>query len=153
MIFFRPFLPVCAPLLHGAEVTVALQDFGLPLNELDTKASRDVKRDMTVHLQDEIRTESSATKAHMTYEPCSGVIRFEREDEIAKRWKCGCVTSDRIVHVQRRDVAVPYSVCLLRQNEEVVTVQMDRMWHRRCSDIVLLDHPVLPLATLGPAIL
>ena len=145
MVFLRPLLPVCAPLLHGTEVTVALQDFGLPLNKLYTKTSRDVERNMAVHLEGYVRTVFSALFVRRTYEPSSRVVRFERKDEIAERRKRGCITSDRSVHVQGRDVAIPHSVRLLRQDEEVVTVQMNGMWHGRRSDIVLLDHPVLPL--------
>jgi hypothetical protein len=145
VVFLGPLLPICAPLLHGAKVTVALQDFGLPLHKLYTKTSRDVEWDMAVHLEAYFRTHLSATNEGRTYEPCSRVVGFERKNEIAERWKRSCITSDRIVHVQRRNVAIPHSVRLLRQDEEVVTVQMDGMWHGRCSNIVLLDHPVLPL--------
>jgi hypothetical protein len=100
MVFLRPLLPVCAPLLHGAEVAVPLQNFGLPLNELYTKAPRDVEWNMTVHLEVNVRKDLSATNVHRTYKPCSRVVRFERKDEITERRKRGCITSDRIVHVQ-----------------------------------------------------
>jgi hypothetical protein len=92
-----------------------------------------------------VSTDLSRTNLRGIYQPSSRVVGFERKDKIAKRRECGCVTSDRIVHVQGGDVAVPHSVRLLGQDKEVMAVQMNRVWDRRRSDIILLDHPVLPL--------
>ena len=138
-------LPVCTTLLHGAKVAIALQNLTFPLDELYTKTSRDVEWNMAVHLECYISTDLSGTMKCGPYQPCARIVRFERKDKISLRWKGSCVASNRVVHVQSRDVAVPDSVCLLGQDEEVVTVQMNGMRNRRRSYIVLLNDPVLPL--------
>lgn len=61
------------------------------------------------------------------HQPRAGIVGLEGENKVASGGEVGCVTADRIVGLEARDVAIPDCVFLLIQNVEVVTVEMDRM--------------------------
>lgn len=101
-------LPVLACSLHLSETILCL-DLRRALKELYTKTGGHMEGDVAVH------------------QPRAGVIGLESEDKVASGGEVGCVTADRVVGLEARDVAIPDCVFLLIQNVEVVTVEMDRM--------------------------
>lgn len=101
-------LPVLACSLHLSETILCL-DLRRALKELYTKTGGHMEGDVAVH------------------QPRAGIVGLESENKVASGGEVGCVTADRIVGLEARDVAIPDCVFLLIQNVEVVTVEMDRM--------------------------
>jgi hypothetical protein len=98
--------PLLAPLLHCSKPIRRL-DLRLALQELHSKPSGDVERDMAVH------------------EPRAGVVGLECEHEIAFGWETGGIATDWVIGLETREITVPNCVVLLVKDVEVVAVEMD----------------------------
>lgn len=120
-------LPVLATFLQRVQAANRVSDFAGALEELHTQASGDVEGDVAMH------------------EPRAWVVGLEGEDEVAGGGEGGGVAADGVVGLKARDIAGPLGACLLVEDVEIMAVEMDgvREWGR--GDVVLLDHPVLPL--------
>jgi hypothetical protein len=79
------------------------------------------------------------------HEPCTGVIRFERQHEIAAGWKGGGVATRRIVELESGKITGPCCVFLGVEDEEVVAVEVDWMGKGGWNAFAFLDDPVLEL--------
>jgi hypothetical protein len=150
-----PLLVLRAIVLHAAQIADVALDLVEALYELDAEATRCEEKSVFVSCGNIKATcqygmvcdnalLSISCFSHVIYvwsltKPRPRIIRLKRQHQIPLSRQRRRIAPYRIIHLQRRDIAVPLRTLSLGQDVEVVAVQMDRVGERRRSSGLLDD--------------